>query len=122
MISWNRSFLELPKEIEFKKGWINLIIRCITYKTHFIIMNIKSYYMVKPKCKFRQYDSLSPYLFIICAKGLSCMIRWQKRTGVFKELMCQEIAYSSVTFVFLLVMTSILHGLHKQNVNPYIIS
>ena len=51
----------------------------VEYSVHFIGTTVGS---VVPGRGLRQGCSLSPYLFIVCAEGLSAMIRDAKARGV----------------------------------------
>lgn len=56
----------------FNEGWINLEMKCVTSVSYSILFNGFPSETVYPS---RDGDPLSPYLFLICAEGLSALIR-----------------------------------------------
>ena len=47
---------------------------CVNTATYSVIVNGEAHGYIKPSCGLRQRDPLSPYLFLICAEGLSSLI------------------------------------------------
>ena len=73
------------KEVMIKMGfasrWIRWIMMCVETVDYSVIVNNESVGPIFPGRGLRQGDPLSPYLFILCAEGLSALIRQTERRG-----------------------------------------
>ena len=79
-VKW--SFLELiMRKLGFTECWVSLMMECITTVSYSVMIDgeLKGY--IHPSCGIRQGDPLSPYLFLLCAKGLTALIRQAERMG-----------------------------------------
>ena len=65
----------------FDEGWVDLIMLCDSTVRCKVIRNGVEMGPIIPSRDLRQGDLLSPYLFIICAEGLSLLIRNRERAG-----------------------------------------
>ncbi|KAL0003813.1 hypothetical protein SO802_011374 [Lithocarpus litseifolius] len=78
-VEWG--FIEAVMEkLGFHERWIGLIMHCITTVTYSILINGTTYGCISPTRGLRQGDPLSPYLFILCAEGLSSLFNRATRT------------------------------------------
>ena len=68
----------------FHLKWINMIMRCITLVSCSIVINGCVSNSFQPERGFRQGGPLSPYLFLICTKGLSALLFKHQRQGTLK--------------------------------------
>ena len=59
----------------FAEEWIKLIMMCISSVSYSVLINGEQCGFFGASCVIRQGDSLSPYLFLLCAEGLSHMLR-----------------------------------------------
>jgi hypothetical protein len=80
-VEWD--FLEaVMVKMGFAERWISLIMACVRSVTYSIVVNGVPVGNIKPTRGLRQGDSISPYLFLICAEALSAMLCKAESTGV----------------------------------------
>lgn len=65
----------IMRKMRFSDRWIHLVIICVSSVSYKIVHGVYETCTIVPSCGIRQGDPLSPYLFIICAEGLSALIR-----------------------------------------------
>ena len=66
----------------FDDRWIKWIMLCVTSVRYTVLMNGSEVGPIIPKRGLRQGFPLSPYLFIICAEGLSALLRQAESSGL----------------------------------------
>lgn len=60
--------------------------KCVTSVSYSVLINGSAYWHIQPTKGIRQGDSLSPYLFLLCAKVLSQMIANAERLKKIKRI------------------------------------
>jgi hypothetical protein len=75
-------FLEtIMRRLGFNDKWVDLIMVCVRTVTYSVLINGVPHGLIKPTRGIRQGDPLSPYLFILCAEGLSSILHKAEREG-----------------------------------------
>lgn len=77
-------------------GWIMMCLESVKYK---VLVNQESEGPILPGRGLRQGDPLSPYLFILCAQGLTSLIEKAERRG---DLHGVRVCTGAPTFTHLL--------------------
>ena len=74
----------LMEKMGFCARWVALIMSCVKTVSYSIMVNGEPTRMIYPKRGIRQGDSLSPFLFLLCMKGLHALIKHSARNGDIK--------------------------------------
>lgn len=60
----------------FSDNWCKLVMKCVTSVTFSVRVNDFFSPSFTPSRGIRQGDTISPYLFFLCAEGLTCMLKY----------------------------------------------
>ena len=75
-------FLEkMMTKLGFSEQWVERVMKCVTTVRYRIKVNEEYSDSIVPHRGLRQGDPLSPYLFILCAEGLSSMLQRAEENG-----------------------------------------
>ena len=86
-VEWG--FVEaMMKRMGFGAKIVAVIMRCISTPSFSVVINGRVGGKIAPTRGLRQGCPLSPYLFLICAEGLSALIRGQERLGLWRGFAC----------------------------------
>jgi hypothetical protein len=76
-VEW--SYLEaIMLKLGFSRLWVEKIMKCVKSVFFSILFNGEQLKEFKPTRGIRQGDPISPYLFLLCAEGLSCMLKGEQ--------------------------------------------
>jgi hypothetical protein len=77
-------------KLSFHSQWIWWVMECVTTVRYSIRFNGQMLDSFTPTRGIRQGDSLSPYLFLFVADGLSCLIRKEIENSALREHKCRR--------------------------------
>ena len=75
---------KVMEKMGFGEKWVKLIMECISTVSYSILVNGEPKGDIKPSRGIRQGDPLSPYLFLLCSKGLNRMLQAAAREDEIK--------------------------------------
>ncbi|KAK2634298.1 hypothetical protein Ddye_029090 [Dipteronia dyeriana] len=79
---------QLMLKMEFPDIWVRLIMGCVSTVTYSFKLNGEIVGKFRPTKGLRQWDLLSPYLFILCVEGLSSLIKEAQIHGDISGFKC----------------------------------
>ena len=65
----------MMKKMGFLEKWISLTMMCVTTVTYSVLINGEPKGRITPLRGLQQGDPISPYLFLLCAEGLTAMLK-----------------------------------------------
>jgi hypothetical protein len=75
-------FLEnMMRKLGFAERWIGLMMACVSSVRYQIRFNSEETDMFAPTRGLRLGDPLFPYLFLLCAEGLSSLLLYEEEVG-----------------------------------------
>ena len=82
-VEW--AYLEsMMRKLGFNEKWISLIMMCVTMVSYSVLINGEPRGNIIPSRDLCQGDPISPYLFVLCTKGLLAIIRQKEVVGLIK--------------------------------------
>ncbi|KAL8146232.1 hypothetical protein AgCh_004104 [Apium graveolens] len=77
------TFIEgILKKFGFYEIWIQRVMMCIKLVTYNFLQHGSIFGDIRPKRGIRQGDPMSPYIYILCAEGLSSIIKRNEEAGL----------------------------------------
>ena len=64
--------------------WISLVMMCVTTVSYEVLINGEPRGKITPSKGLRQGDPISSYLFLLCAEGLSALIKKKEAVGLIR--------------------------------------
>ena len=84
-VKWR--FLQfMIEKVGFADCWINQVMECVCTISFSMGVEGQPHGFLKPNRGFRQGDPLSPYLFLICAKGFSFLLHKPERNRKIQDV------------------------------------
>ena len=77
---------KIMEKLGFAERWICHVMKCVTSVNYEIRVNGSPIGSITPTRGIRQGDPLLPYLFLLCAEGLSSLIKASVANGVMKGI------------------------------------
>ena len=90
----------MMRKMGFEERLISLIMMCVTTVSYLVLINGEPRGTIIRSRGLCQRDPISPYLFLLCAKGLSAMIRKKEAVGMIREVSVSRQA-PSISHLFL---------------------
>ena len=74
------------RKMGFHERWIVLMMMCVSTVSYLVLINGEPKGKIVPLRGIRQGDPISPYLFLLCAEGLSAMLKKEESEGHIKGM------------------------------------
>lgn len=81
---------KIIQKMGFDEKWVNIMMRFVSTVTYSVKINRRSRGCITPNRGLRQGDPLSLYLFLLCAKGLSALLKQSVEQGLLKGVTACE--------------------------------
>ncbi|XP_062028770.1 uncharacterized protein LOC133744726 [Rosa rugosa] len=83
-------------KLGFCQDWVNVVLATIKSVSYSVLMNGTPTGFILPTRGIRQGDTLSPYIFILCAEGLSSLISSCVQNGTIKVNPIESLAVQAI--------------------------
>lgn len=68
-------------KLGFSESWVNIVMNLVSIVNFSVLFNGKRLEGFKPTRGIRQGDPISPYLFLLAAEGLSCLLKSRRQSS-----------------------------------------
>ena len=76
----------MMRKMGFQEKWVSLIMMCVSTVSYSVLINGEPKGKITPSRGLRQGNPISLYLFLLCAGGLSAMLKKEEREGYIKGI------------------------------------
>ena len=90
----------MMQKMGFEEKWISLIMMCLTTASFSVLINGEPRGTITPSRGLRQGDPISPYLFLLCAEGLTALLRKKEAVGLIRGVAVSRLAPSIAHLFF----------------------
>lgn len=105
-------FLEsMMEKLGFNETWRDRVMRCINSVSYCFMQDREEFGEIFPQRGIRQGDPISPSLYILCAEGLSSIIRSYENVGLYMAALLLEVHQQSPIFY---LRTTVIYFLRLQ--------
>jgi hypothetical protein len=84
-VEWNYLHAIMTK-LRFHQLWVDMIMRLVSSVSFTVLFNGECLENFNPSRGIRQGDLISPYLFVLVAEGLSCLLKSRSQSSVLKGI------------------------------------
>jgi hypothetical protein len=84
-VEWNY-LRDVMLKLGFSASWVELVMRLVTTVSFSVLFNGSPKEEFRPSRGIRQGDPISPYLFLLAAEGLSCLLKSSDRSSTLSGL------------------------------------
>ncbi|KAL0003907.1 hypothetical protein SO802_011468 [Lithocarpus litseifolius] len=89
----------MMRKMGFEEKWVSLIMMCVTTASFSVLINGEPRGTITPSRGLRQGNPISPYLFLLCAEGLTALIRKKEAEGMTRGVPVSRLA-PSISYLF----------------------
>jgi hypothetical protein len=100
-------------KLGFSAEWVTTTMRCVTNVRYAVRVNGELSESFIPTRGLRQGDPISPYLFLLCAERLSCLIQQREQGGTLKGVKNGRLGPTVSHLLLQMIVFSLQEGILK---------